>query len=258
MRKLFALLVVAGVFTVSFLISANFYPDWTFRTLTAAKVHKSVALWRLRYHRHGETVDGQIRQSIRTGNTVTLYPDGTSFRVPQDWLDWDARFHDNFHLTRAELAEVKNGAGEWDTEYGKVVNAILPFDQCAAHVGGEGWGKNGVSFSDVQLRAYITDIAPNLIVSRLSGQLAVVRTFATYMGYSKFDDMGVMGRWRTVQLEYGLSYGDYNGTAQVRLYATPSKGHTLALFFMSSPFGRIGSSAENEIQSILKSVALTD
>jgi hypothetical protein len=41
---------------------------------------------------------------------------------------------------------VRFGHGEWDSEYASFVNASLPFEDCAAHVGGEGWGWQGVFF----------------------------------------------------------------------------------------------------------------
>jgi hypothetical protein len=47
---------------------------------------------------------------------------------------------------------VRVGHGEWDSEYASVVNASLPFEDCAAHVGGEGWGWQGLSFGDLQVR----------------------------------------------------------------------------------------------------------
>jgi hypothetical protein len=54
---------------------------------------------------------------------------------------------------------VEIGAGEWDTEYAKVVNSAMGFQDCVAHVGGEGWGKDGSWFGDVQLRVYLTPIS---------------------------------------------------------------------------------------------------
>jgi hypothetical protein len=80
------------------------------------------------------------RFASRNGRTIQLHPSDITFQVPQDWFDWDAQFHNNLHLSHRELRSVRVGHGEWDSEYGSVVNASLPFEHCAAHVGGEGWG----------------------------------------------------------------------------------------------------------------------
>jgi hypothetical protein len=83
------------------------------------------------------------RFANRKEETIYLHPSDVSFQIPNDWLDWNAQFHNNFHLTHGELKKVRFGAGEWDYEYGAVVNSALPFEDCAAHVGGEGWGREG-------------------------------------------------------------------------------------------------------------------
>jgi hypothetical protein len=100
--------------------------------------------------------------STREGKSVTLHPSGATYKVPNDWLEWHQKFGNNFHLTHAQLDAVARGAGEWDTEYASVCNATLPFDRCAAHVGDEGWGKQGVSYGDLQVRVY--DLAESLEV----------------------------------------------------------------------------------------------
>jgi len=90
-------------------------------------------------HRTADTTAKAQRYATREGQKIILHPSGVTLNVPQQWLEWDERFHNNFHLTRDELEKVHNGEGQWDTEYAKVVNAALPFTDCAAHVGGEGW-----------------------------------------------------------------------------------------------------------------------
>jgi hypothetical protein len=94
------------------------------------------------------------RFASRNGRTIQLHRSDVTFQVPQDWLDLDAQFDNNLHLGHRELRSVRIGHGEWDSEYGSVVNASLPFDDGAAPVGGEGWGRQGVSFGDLQVRAY--------------------------------------------------------------------------------------------------------
>jgi hypothetical protein len=60
-------------------------------------------------------VDLQIgdagRFATRTGRTIQLHPSGITFQVPQDWLEWDAQFHNNSHLSHRELRRVRIGHG---------------------------------------------------------------------------------------------------------------------------------------------------
>jgi hypothetical protein len=196
--------------------------------------------------------------ATRDGQYVKLRPSGVTFRVPQQWLEWYDKFHNNLHLTRGQLDKVENGDGEWDTEYGRVVNAALPFADCAAHVGGEGWGLKGTSFGDVQLRAYVTNLSPEEIVARLNGVAfdtarRVSRPPPTAIALKELaPDVSVNdereGRWRRVAITYPLWYGDYGGVARIRFYIASIKEGTLVLVFMGGE--------DQEVQSILDSVSI--
>ncbi len=87
------------------------------------------------------------------------------------WADLGARRHsNNLHLSRDELELVREGSGEWDTEYAQVLALLLDFDQCAAHVGGSGWGADGGGYGDLQLRVYRVSETPEEIVARAMTQ----------------------------------------------------------------------------------------
>jgi hypothetical protein len=146
---------------------------------------------------------------------------------------------------------VRFGAGEWDYEYGKVVNTVLPFEHCAAHVGGDGWGREGVSFGDLQMRAYFTDLGSEEILKRISGPaLAAAKKLSRdfYAPGHVQTSVGEEGPWRRAIIRYSLFYGDYGGTANVEFYARPVSHYELVLVFMGS--------MEDEKQAILQSVNL--
>ena len=44
----------------------------------------------------------------------------------------------------------------------------MPFEDCAVHVGGEGWGAEGGSFGDLQMRGYLSDQSKLLLEKRIS------------------------------------------------------------------------------------------
>src|SRR6185437_10782103 len=128
-----------------------------------------------------------------------------------------------------ELKRVEKGAGEWDTEYGAVVNSVLPFSQCAAHVGDEGWGYQAVSFADLQMRAYVVEMTPDQIWKKLESDGT-----RTAMKYSKAVSTGDFqeGDWSKYSIDFRLFYGDYGGTGQVDMYARRFGEQTAVLVFM--------------------------
>jgi hypothetical protein len=184
-----------------------------------------------------------------SGNDVTEEPSGESFRIPQEWLDWNRKFHNNLHLSRAQLEGVRDATGEWDREYAAVVNAILPFDSCAAHVGGEGWGRDGVSFGDLQVRVYTGAFRPQAIRSAVltSGRETAERFFQPVRV-----DSEAIGGWTTTKLEWRAWYGDYGAVAHVDVLVSQLTSPVTVLVFMYSS----GANRAHERDSILTSFAM--
>jgi hypothetical protein len=177
-----------------------------------------------------------------------------SFQIAQDWMDWNAEFHNNLHLTPQELQTVRVGAGEWDSEYGEVVNSALPFEECAAHVGGEGWGRQGVSFGDLQVRAYVTNLGSQEIFQRISGSAwttAKKVSSGVWPGQLQSDGLED-GPWRTAVIRYSVFYGDYGGVANVEFYVRPVSKYQLVLVFMSAGSSEVA----KEKRAILDSVVV--
>jgi hypothetical protein len=209
-------------------------------------------------HRAASPTAEPPRYATRDGQKITLHPSGVSFRVPQQWLEWNERFHNNLHLSRDELQQVRHGDGEWDKEYGNVVNAALPFADCAVHVGGEGWGREGSSFGDVQMRAYISDLSDREILARIHRQAVDAarreeRPSPRLSGLAELTpdaDVtdGQEQQWRKSVIRYPLWYGDYGGMARVRFYVAPIEKETLVLVFMGGE--------DEEVDGILQSVSL--
>jgi hypothetical protein len=119
----------------------------------------SVALLFLAGLAGGQTSPQTSNRATRLGRIITLHPSGANLEIPAEWITWYVKFHNNLHLNSSELDSVRIAIGEWDTEYAQVVNSALPFQDCVAHVGGDGWGKDGSSFADVQLRVYATQLS---------------------------------------------------------------------------------------------------
>jgi hypothetical protein len=188
--------------------------------------------------------------ATRDGLTIRLNPGGASFRISEYWLDWDPKSYKNLHLTRADLESVKDGAGEWDTEYGKVVNAALPFNDCSAHLGEEGWGAQGASFGDLQMRAYISDLSEEELERRISTKgLAAAKAIRTDVAPQATLARDKVLNWTRLVIAYNLFYWDYGGTGHVEFYLNSFHGHTAVLVFMHA------GGHEWAIEQILKSFA---
>jgi hypothetical protein len=207
----------------------------------------------------GTEVDLRIgdadRFATRQGRTIRLHPSNITFQVPQSWVEWDSEFHNNFHLIHRELRSVKIAHGEWDAEYASVVNASLPFEECAAHVGGEGWGWQGVSFGDLQVRAYVTGLSGDEVFARIKAQgFGVAQSIAerqtgSGVGRKASFSTSTEPAWQHAKISYPLWYGDYGGTAQIDFYLRDSGHYRLVIVLM-------GWGAEGEAASILSSVVI--
>lgn len=194
---------------------------------------------------HGAGPDNRPRYATRAGDIVTLHPIPVSFRIPRDWLDWELRFHNNIHLSRAELSTVEHGKWEWNTEYAAVTNVAVPFIDCAAQVG--------------PLRAYITDLSSAEVLDRLSVPAMKTARKVAYSPPKKdaltalrepdFTDEGVQQGWHKVKIVYWLWYYDYGGLAEIRVYLKPIQSHTLVLVFMGA--------GGDDIKEVVDSVTLT-
>ena len=143
--------------------------------------------------------------STRDEALVMTVGPGPRFEVPAKWLTWHAEHANNMHLSRPELEAVREGAGDWDTEYAQVLASVLDFDRCSAHVGGEGWGGGAVSYGDLQLRVYVLDELPTDVLERLDSTLmgGIVKDITLEMGEP----------WTRALLHWDNWYGDYGGAA---------------------------------------------
>ena len=228
--------------------------------------------------------DGPERpHAERKGFEVTIVPAGPRFEIPTGWVDWDAQFHNNLFATTAELDGAKNGGGEWDTEYAEVMNAAFDFTRCGFQGGGDGWGPNGCAFSDLQMRLYVLDDAPEAIEARLddagakavakvvspkrkavrdSGDMtpeaaAKARAEAEAMPDSPADPAPfkpvrtTAGDWRRSVFTYDLNYGDYGATAHIDVRLRRFGGKTVAAVFCYTNYR----DQETDIAHILASVA---
>ena len=150
---------------------------------------------------------------------IVLESGGPAFRVPKSWLAWNERWGGNLHFTAEDLASVRDGSGEWDTEYGEIANALLPFEDLYFHGGADRWP--GSLYNDLQMRAY---------TSRVDAGTAEERVHAIYpqASVSRASSDG----WEVVTVSLERWYMDYGGTAQVELRTRFCVDRFVTLVFM--------------------------
>lgn len=182
--------------------------------------------------------------SVRQGDLVASAGSGPRFQLPGEWFDWYDSFGNNLHLARSELDTVEHGSGDWDTEYSYVLESLLPFDRCAMHVGGEGWAGEGVSYADLQVRAYVVDETPAELMER--AQATAWEDIAPEISTDQ------LGGWTQLLLSYDRWYGDYGGRANVDLRLQRLEDSTVILAGMYTD----GWSSLDEFDSILGTVCV--
>lgn len=150
-----------------------------------------------------------LPSSTLDGMSVVPVGPGVRIELPADWMAYQEQFGTNLHLSREELELVREGAGEWDTEYAEVLAEVFDFDDCAAHVGSEGWGADAVSYADLQVRVYLVSETPEALVERVMTQ-----AWGEIVPEIAIDDTQT---WTQVLLGYDRTYGDYGGHANIDL-----------------------------------------
>jgi hypothetical protein len=131
------------------------------------------------------------------------------------------------------------------------VNASLPFEDCAAHFGGEGWGWQGVSFGDLQVRTYVTSLSQDDVVAGIKslGFETAERIAERQPGQKALISASMEQSWQHIKISYPLWYGDYGGTALIDFYVSDIGHYRFVVVFM-------GSGPDGEATSILKSVVI--
>lgn len=195
--------------------------------------------------------------SDRQETTITIHPGGAMFMIPDAWLTSFQSYHNNLNLTREELAKVKDGMGEWDTQYGGIANAILPFDRCAFHGGGEGWGSNGATFGDLQMRVYVGDWSLPAISDRVSSAgLSLVKRLPNLARRSEpAYQKRTAGPWQVDSLTFSMVFIDYGATAMMDYYSQKRQDSTLTLVFMYTNYSDL---PKQEIKHVIESLRFSE
>lgn len=181
---------------------------------------------------------GAENSSTRESEIIRVQPSGVSLRLPKSWV---------LYQTKEEIAGVKKGKGEWQTEYAKILNAAIPFASCSLHAGEHQWDTAAASM--LQMRLYTLAPTKGNIEHRIMTKgLAAAKTLPFPTVRNAHLDKQDAGQWHKIVIRYDVSYGDYAGTANIEFYTATHEDWTIALVFMHA-----GTNEPNEVRQILDS-----
>lgn len=195
--------------------------------------------------------------ALLSGNKLTLAPSGITISIPNDWLEWNEKFNNNFHLSSSDMRKVCHGIGEWDTEYSQIINDMFPFPRCVAHIGGEGWGADGVSFGDIQMRIYhlesnsdqvqlrIETLAPGAVEPLVDDEHSTLGPKPTIGSIESIDG------WKRLLIRFGRFYYDYGDTANVDVRFRSFNSETIVVVLMYADRSHISGEIDGLINGII-------
>ena len=162
--------------------------------------------------------------AVLEGRTVRLKPFNATFDIPESWLTQTSE--KNLYLTWQELNEAdrNNGGDEEDAE---VINSVLSFKDCAAHVGSKGWGNH--LWNDLQARVYVVELKPEAIDEKVreAGLSTATNVFERASLLS-----GNHGEWQKRTLDVLDAPSDFILIKRIDFYHRPFANKTVVFVFM--------------------------
>ncbi len=228
MRKYTYRLLVA---TLAFFIGATivYFSIWdSIKTSIPAQVissHKQII----------HSAENNSSHSVLENTIIRIKPYNATFEIPESWLTPKPAPDEhikNLFLSWQELNEVNRIDGEhngFDEEEAQVINSVLPFEDCVAHVGDKGWG-NGL-WNDLQGRVYVTNLTSEEVAARVDKQ-----------GLNKasevFERTSVKsnnrGKWKmqTLDILDAPSWSDFMLGEDLDFYYRPFGNKTVVIVFL--------------------------
>jgi hypothetical protein len=168
--------------------------------------------------------------SIIENTTVKIIPYGASFEIPESWLKPNkiAEPSQNLYLSRDELNFLYRNEGN-DNEEAEIINTVIPFENCVAHVGDRGWGN--YLWNDLQGRVYITDLTAEEVVKN-------IETGGKNIANSNFEKVVIQsakhGSWngKTYELLDAPSWSDFMFNKDLDFYFQRFDNKTVVIVFL--------------------------
>jgi hypothetical protein len=166
--------------------------------------------------------------------TLVLHPSGISLQIPQTVSGGSQVKQFVTYLSKTALERLHRTSGdEWDGPYSLIVNTLLPFESCLAHIGTEPFGPGALSFADLQMRVYLINGPMKPILEKIveNSLQQTVRTFHDI----KTTPQQTVNEWTKIAITANMFFRDYGAPATVDFYIKEFNKQTIVLVFMYSP-----------------------
>jgi hypothetical protein len=172
--------------------------------------------------------------SVLEGTIIKIKPYDAAFKIPESWLSpkiVSGEPTKNLYLSWQDLNELEifdsNHYYDFDKEYAQVMNSVIPFENCVAHIGDRAWG-NGFT-GDLQVRVFVVDINSEEITERIKKQ-------GLNKAHNLFDDAKIVSEkykfWEKQNLNV-LEIGQHTfGNADIDFYYRPFGNKTVVFVFV--------------------------
>jgi hypothetical protein len=167
MRKYIYRLLVAGF---AFFIGATlvYFSIWdVIKTSAPAQIISS--------HRQViHSAENNSPYSVLEGTAVRIKPYNAAFEIPESWITYKPISIEppkNLYLSWQDLNELNQldfNNGFSDEDDAQVMRFVLPFENCAAHVGSMSWGNGNTN--DLQARIFVVDSNSQEITEKIKNQ----------------------------------------------------------------------------------------
>ena len=112
--------------------------------------------------------------SVLEGTTVRIQPYNATFKIPETWISYKPLSFEppkNLFLSWQDLNELyqlDDNNGFSDEDDAQVMRSVVPFENCAAHVGSMSWGNGNTN--DLQARVFVVDSSSQEITEKIKNQ----------------------------------------------------------------------------------------
>ena len=199
-------------------------------SIGTASIYFFANLKTLNPYRATHSAEDNSLYSVLEGTTVRIKPYNATFEIPESWLTPNPVHTPtkNLHLSYQDLNDLYWNDGR-DAEEAQVINAVLSFENCAAHIGDRGWGN--YLWNDLQGRVYITDITPEVVAARVEkqGRDEASKVFELVSVIS-----GNHGKWekRTLDILDAPSWSDFSLGKNLDFYYRSFGDKTVVFVFL--------------------------
>jgi hypothetical protein len=184
--------------------------------------------WDINLFRATHSSENNSPYSVLEGRTVRIKPYDATFDIPESWLTPNPVPEPikNLHLSWQDLNELYWNDGR-DVEDAQVINSVLSFEDCAAHVGSRDWGN--YLWNDLQGRVYVVHLTPEEIEAR-------IKTRGLGKALSVFEAASVIsenhGAWQKLTLDILDAPTHFALMKNLDFYYRPFDNKTVVFVFL--------------------------